>query len=477
MARSIEIRVEASLGDTLVKLGLAKAAVEDLKKSTDGAGRSLSGDKNSFESKLGLVGNAMYGMRKAVTDTAKSLGDFLYNASALGSPLESLGASLTSLAPLLGLVADGAVLVVIALSAYPVIVAAATFAIVALTDILSTLVVIVADMTGPVAILAALLGGLGFGFYQSFQMALKSKSGFAALKEGVSQLGGEFSHLGRNLAHDFMPYFLGLIHAASVALSYFTKLSTMPLSQAFQSLSTTGVQMLQQFAEHVGAVIGPVIRLAIRTAFSPSSSGLDGMLSGDLSQIKRFLFGGGGANRAKAGNIPIGVRLAPGAVSGALQPFIDWWHRHDFTAQGEHLARQVWQGIKTSGALDNFTNYVKNIAKDAGTAAADAFVSALKTEAAKILPGIISWIAGQFQGALNFGPGGPSKGAPPSSQTGSPGPGVRGQLGGPHGGGGARNGVNLHISFHSHTAPTFAQQRQIANNMTRQIGVAGARLA
>jgi hypothetical protein len=46
-------------------------------------------------------------------------------------------------------------------------------------------------------------------------------------------------------------------------------------------------------------------------------------------------------------------------VDGALQPFIDWFNRHDFTAQGEKIANTIMQGVqKISGPLSTLLGHI-----------------------------------------------------------------------------------------------------------------------
>jgi hypothetical protein len=324
VANDISIQIEASLGDTLVKLDLAKHAVNDLGDASENAA--------------------------AKQDAAAVSTGFFSGA------LSSLNGVMGTSVPIFGSLGS-------ALTVLPAVIIGVVIAANALLDVFGTLVAIVADFVAPVSLVTGLLGGLAAAFVLGATKAAGGKGPFKDFGDSVTHLKDAFSNLTSNLATAFLPIFNRLVGAAIEAIRYFDKLSQMPLEQAFQSLSTKGVQMLNSFVEQVAHVVARPIRLAFAVAFGtgPGGNEVSTVVSTWWNQLTNFFFG-----YTKTHQIHIGraLILSKENVDGVFQPLFDWFGRHHFTKQGIEIANDLIAGLHKSGLGAKMSTYFSTVIGD-----------------------------------------------------------------------------------------------------------------
>lgn len=326
MANDVTIVVEASVGDALVKLDLAKHAVNDL------------GDEaEQTDAKMAA--------------TAASTGFF-------EGALASLNGVLGSSIPLLGGFS-------VPLIALPAVAGAAAVAIVALADVIGTLIAIVADFVAPITLVAGLLGSLGIGFAIAAKRAAEGGGPFKEFHKQLEGLHTQFDKVSTDLALRFLPYLERLATGASHALTFIDKLAHEPLDKAMHDMATRGVQMLNNFVNQIAATVARPIRLAFQIAFGagPGGNEFASAVASWWNRLTHFLFG-----YTQTHQIHIGRFLGPlttSQVDGIFQPVIDWFGRHHFAKQGIRIGHEILDGIKKSGLDKNLSTYFGAVFKDA----------------------------------------------------------------------------------------------------------------
>jgi hypothetical protein len=193
-----------------------------------------------------------------------------------------------------------------------------TIALTALLAPFTTLAAIVVGFIPPLTLLVGLLGGLGVAFGLAGIRALKGGGIFKGLGEIVDKVEGQFHDLVYTLGKDFLPIFTMLAKSASTALTYLNQIAHLPLKEAFQSLSTTGVAGFQKFLDKIGHIIAKPIRLAFQVAFGKSSTLRDALVD-DWNDIVNFFIG----------------------HKGVLLPVQKWFGKQDFTAVGYRWASEL----------------------------------------------------------------------------------------------------------------------------------------
>lgn len=282
MANDVEIVVSASLGDTLVKLDLAKRAVKDLgDQSAETAAKEdvAAAATNNLGSRMGfLTGN----WKMLIPVIAAATGGILAFTGNLGV--------LLPLVPVL------------------------TVFLAALLAPFTSLAAILVALAGPINFIIGSLSLLAVGFGLAAKQAF-GKGG--TLADSLSHLQHEFHGLIGTLAHDFMPVFTFLITSASQAIHYFDKLAHMNLKDAFKSLATTGVAGLERFIEKIGHFVANPIRLAFDFAFGQGGKDASGALGRIWTHILDFF------------------RKPPPGGGASIDTLISrWFGRHDFTKTG-----------------------------------------------------------------------------------------------------------------------------------------------
>jgi hypothetical protein len=356
--------VEASLGDTLLKLELAKVAVNDLEDAGGSAGVALGDDsnRNSFSSRLrnlrnelgnmgdrgplgsiirgfGNLGSSMLAPLQIASDLTSNMGKVGQSAGALVGIFASLGTTLAALA-----------------AAMFVVVFAAT----ALADILGTLVAVAADLVAPVTLLLGLLGGLAAGFVIGGKRAAEGGGKLNEFSKIVDTLGSMFQKTSSILAHVFLPYFVELGHAAEKALLFIDRIIKLPLGQAFRALDTRGTKLLSDFVERVAQVLSKPLRLAFHVAFEDTA--FANMVADWWHRFVGFLFG---TTERHPVEIRPGVfKISKTTVDGVFQPFIDWFDRQNFTHQGIQIGHKILNGIMTSGMRHRLADFIGDVFKD-----------------------------------------------------------------------------------------------------------------
>jgi hypothetical protein len=415
MANDVTIVVEASLGDTLLKLELAKVAVNDLEDAGGSAGVALGDDsnRNSFSSRLRNLRNELGNMGDrgplgSVIRAFGNLGAAMLAPIQFGADMSKTFSGLGSVAaPLIGVVSSvGAALVLLAAA-----IGAVTFAATVLATVLGTLTAVVADMIAPVTLLLGLLGGLAAGFVIGGKRAAEGGGKLNEFSKIVDTLGSMFQKTSSILAHVFLPYFVELGHAAEKALNFLDRIIKLPLGQAFRALDTRGTKLLGDFVDRVAEVLSKPLRLAFRVAFDDSA--FSNMVSDWWHRFTGFLFG-------TTTKHPIELRpgvfkIKTDTVDGVFQPFIDWFNRHHFTQQGIRIGRQILQGVMNSGMKSRLADFIGDVFKDAMKQAGSAVLHArawplirelggkawdwIKDKVGGILNTIASWVKGKIGAA------------------------------------------------------------------------------
>lgn len=338
MANDVSIIVSAELGDTLIKLDMAKHAVNELGDSAE---------------------KAAVKQDAAAASTGFFSGMIATLSTALG----------TNIPLLFGFSAP--------LAALPAIAAVAAAAISALATALGTLVAIVADLVAPLTLVAGLLGSLGLGFVLAGQRAAHGGGALQIFADKLATLHSMFSRTTDILAHAFLPYLLQLADAAKQALLFIDKLAREPLAKAMHDMATQGVQMLNKFVESVAHVLAKPIRLAFQIAFGsgPGGNEFATVVSHWWNQLRDFLFGYTQTHRM---NLPLEKQFAPITkthVDGIFQPLIDWFNRHHFTRQGHEIGQGILNGITSSGAAQRIGQFLISVI---GAAFKSVFTTAMR---------------------------------------------------------------------------------------------------
>jgi hypothetical protein len=299
MANSVRIEVEASLGDTLVKLGMAKEAVRELGNENERA--SIMADENAKSTDH--LGSSLTGL----TSHWRILVPAVTGA---GVALLGVTGNLGALAPIL-----------------PVI----TVGLAGMIAPFTTLAAIMVAFVPPLTLIGGLLGALGLGFVLAGKRAADGGGALGAFAKKLDTLKSMFGQTVTILAHDFLPYLLRLADGAQQALLYFDKLAHLPLAAAFKSMSTTGVEMLTHFLDSIGHVIGKPIRLAFDIAFGPQGGQIRNSMLKIWTQIQDFF------------------SKPPSTGGPSIQAEIGaWFGRQDFTAVGMRWAMEL-AGALVSG--------------------------------------------------------------------------------------------------------------------------------
>ena len=300
----------------------------------------------------------------------------LFGALGIGEQeVGTLSTGLGSLAASAGIAAGALAAVGAAMVTVAAVAGIAAAAVTALADTLGTGLVILQSLLGPVALLTTLLGGLGFAFfYIAKNDALKPHG---ALWQSLGQLHDQFKNLQGTLMQRFMPAFRFLISSASEALHYLNAIAKLPLAEAFHQIATTGVRGFKSFLDQIGSFIAHPIRLAIKIAFGQSGP-VTNLVNDLFTQIQNYLFG-----YTRTHQIHIGRFLGPATtteVKGALQPFLNWWNRQNFTARGIELGHDLMDGLMHSGLAHNLGQFLIKVLEDAAKTGMNVFVQVFKAE-------------------------------------------------------------------------------------------------
>lgn len=399
MANDVEIIVEASVADALVKLDLVKHAVKDVgdaggttakqlgdennRSSLSSALRGLEGHLARFNGSgpfgLGFlqnrfrdVGLGVLKVSRYFADGANAAGAWISGVTQGIPVLEQMGAGLASvveglgsLVAILGPAAAGIGILVAAFLVLDTILNA-------VATTVGTVVAIFADLVAPVTLVTGLLGGLGVAFL----IAAKSAFGQGgALGGQLKVLKNQFDNLTKTLVQDFMPVFRFLIDSAHSALTYLNQIAKLPLADAFRSLATTGVQAVSKFLGQIGTLLARPFRLAVQIAFGSGKGGNEvaSAVAGLWKQFSDFLFGYTKTHPVRVGGKFLGITQTQ--VDGALQPFIDWFNRHHFEKQGRKIGREILAGLAPLAAP--LGQFIVTVLEDAAKQAARDFVRLL----------------------------------------------------------------------------------------------------
>jgi hypothetical protein len=346
----VSIIVEASLGDTLVKLDLAKHAINDLGDASD----ETAAKQDAAAASTTLFSGAMNGLTGALDSSVPIFGN--------------VGALIGGLPIVLGLAAVAAV---------------------ALADAVGSVIAVVADLVAPLILVTGLLGLLGGAF------AIAAVKAFGMHSDGFGQavagLKKQFDNLTTTLVERFMPIFRVLIRDASDVLSYFNRIAKLPLADAFKSLATTGVQAITKFLEQAGHLLAQPIRLAFKIAFGtgPGGNEISSAVSGLWTQFTNYLFGY--TERHPVELRPGVFKIKATTVDGVFQPLIDWFNRHDFSKQGRKIGHSMIDGFLGSGASQKMGQFLVATLEDAFKTVGVAFYGLLHRLSAAFVNTTNSW--------------------------------------------------------------------------------------
>jgi len=166
----------------------------------------------------------------------------------------------------------------------PLVTAGLTAALVPFT----TLAALLVGFIPPLTLIAGLLGGLGLAFGLAGKRALDGGKAFQQFSGIVKEIKKNFGELTTTLAKDFLPVLVFLARSANNALIYLNKIAHLPLKQAFESLSTTGVAGFQKFLDKVGSFLKKPITLAVGIAFGKQGGEIRNALADDWNAIVKF---------------------------------------------------------------------------------------------------------------------------------------------------------------------------------------------
>lgn len=404
-----------------LKMRTFSKVLNDSQKNLDGFAKAQRAADKAIGDSARLIqdsGKVLGDFTPAVNDAGKATGIFTGIADGLTSVLN------TSV-PLVGTLGAG-------LAALPAIVFLVVGAVVTLTDVLGTMIAVVADFVAPLTIVAGLLGGLGAAFayvaVQSFKnkaslqdqkdallalhvaqqtynqdlakygkgatqtenalLALhKAQDVYAKAQMGVAlgavNLDEKFSRLVSTLSRRFQPEIIALAQSAGKALSFLNQIAKLPLDQAFRQLATKGVRLLGQFVDGVAKVVARPIRLAFQIAFSTGN--FSNMVSDWWRRLSDFLFGYTSHHRM---NLPLDHQFAPlttSHVNGIFQPLINWFNRHHFTKQGQEIGHSILRGFTSSGASQRLGQFIVSTLKDSAKIAATGVLNALEGAMSSLL--------------------------------------------------------------------------------------------
>ena len=405
----------------------AERGLYDFDKAASKVNKTMSGGPfNLFDA----VGNVGYGLLKLggfAQNAGASFGDLFKGLSTGEAGLTGLGSVIGQLGPILGIAAGGAVALGAALLVLPVLAGAAVFVLTALLDVVTILSAAVVAFAGPLLVVTGLLGGLGAAFAYVAVQSLKSSAtqqqvhdNLLALHVAQQTYNADLAKYGKNAtqtesalialhkAQDtyetslfgvqlnlgaiqdkfatlvdtlkvrFRPELLKLAGAASQALTYLNQIAKLPLKEAFQSLGTEGIAMLNKFVYGVANVLKKPFKLAIQVAFGAGGSNANTAIAAWWNSLTNYLFG-----YTKTRPIHIGSQIVMDTknVQGALQPILDFFNGLHLVKTGMRWAQDILQGLVSAWNHDKgLRQAVKAVMQDAGHQAAVAFKAAFSAE-------------------------------------------------------------------------------------------------
>lgn len=367
---SIEARITADTSDFTRGLLAAEAEAKAFAFDVNKVGT----DTTEFGNALKYAEHASMDANKAIQDSARLIGDVEKaltptnkNMSIFDRALVGLMGATSSVIPLItGFVGS--------LTTLGVTLGVVAIAVVALIDIMGTLIAIVGDAVAPVTLLVGLLGGLAGAFVLAAKRAADGGPHLDSFADKVDKLGSMFHRTTTILAQAFLPYLNELADAGEKALLFLDKIAKLPLEQAFHVIDTQGVNLLQQFVDRVAAVTARPIRLAFQVAFGDSN--FANAVSDWWDRFKGFLFG---YVQKSPIRLPTGriIGFTSKQVDGIFQPLIDWFNDHDFTKQGHQIGHAILSGFTDSEASSRIGQALVEAFKDATVIVAKGFVSLL----------------------------------------------------------------------------------------------------
>jgi hypothetical protein len=360
----------------------SRGSLDDMGKSTERAAsdvdrlgtkaKSTRSELDKWESHIPLVGGLLDKMNRSALGAAGSLLQMIPG-------MEGLGQSIQSASPVLAAFLSWG-------EAIPAALFIALFAVNALADGMGVLLAVVGDLIAPVTLVTGLLGGLAAGFVIGAERAAQGGGKLQAFADKLATLKSMFSHTADVLAHVFLPYLLQLATDAQHALQWLDKIVKMPLGKALSTAAQQGAQGFKRFLDQIGGWLAKPIRLAVAIAFGTGKGGneMSSAVSGLWNEFTRYWLGYTTTQRVPFG--PNTFKVTTTTVDGALQPFLDWFDRHDFTTQGKKIAGTLMKGLDSiKGPLSTL---LVSIIEDSGEKAARTMWNVFKT----LTLGALGWM-------------------------------------------------------------------------------------
>src|SRR5581483_10073332 len=207
----VEIIVEASLGDSLAKLGLAKEAVDELGNSSGTTSGKVSKFNRSMDDATiasARAGETILKTDHLIHDAESTINDVAGAIDGSGgkggggrglvNALNFMNNGWQESIPLIGGFLPS-------LTAIPALATAAVIGVIALADAIGTLVAIVGDFIAPIGLVVGLLGGLAAAFVVGATKAAGGKGPFKEFGDTISHLGDMFQHTATILGELFLP--------------------------------------------------------------------------------------------------------------------------------------------------------------------------------------------------------------------------------------------------------------------------------
>lgn len=402
-------------------------ALYDFDKAASKVNKTMSGGPLGLFDAIGNVGYAILKFGSYAQRGGDELGMLGARAGASLAPLSGLGTTLAGMAPLLGTIVGGVAAFGASLLVLPAIAGAVVFVLTALLNVVTILTAAVVAFAGPLLVVTGLLGGLGAAFAFVAMQSLKTtatqqqvhdnllalhvaqqtynadlakygknatqtESALIALHKAqdtyetslfgvqlhLGKLHEQFSNLVDTLKVRFRPELVALAGAASQALTYLNKIAKLPLKQAFDSLGTEGVAMLNKFVYGVANVLKKPFRLAIQVAFGAGGSNANTAIAAWWNSLTNYLFG---YTKTKPIHIGSAIVMDTKQVQGALQPVLDFFNSLHLVDTGLRWAREILDGLVNAWNHDKgLRDAVRKILADAGHQAARAFKAAFFAE-------------------------------------------------------------------------------------------------
>lgn len=322
-------------------------------------------------------------MGQAFDRGARFVGDWIEGVTKGIPILESLGAGLSGVLGFLGQMVAVLGPVGVGVAAVAGAFGLLQGVLIGILNIAGGVVAFFADLVAPIGLVAGLLGGLAGAFVLGGKRAAEGGGKLQGFADKLATLRSMFGHTTRELAGDFLPVLMRLADDAQHALLFVDKLAHMPLAEAMKTAARQGIPALENFINQIGHLVAKPIRLAFQIAFGRTQAGneMSTAVSNLWTQFEHFWLGYTRTRTLRFGNGRV-LQITEQQANGALQPFLNWFSRHDFSAQGVKIAHGIEHALDRAGVWKNVGKFIGN-SIDAGIS------QAMKGMASRILQALI----------------------------------------------------------------------------------------